>query len=154
TVIKVERPEGDETRRWIPPRWNASSAVFHTMNRGKQSVRIDLADQKGKAQLMALICDADVFIHNVRPDAVAKLGLGFDGLSAANPRLIYCDISGFGYKGPKRLHPGAKPLVQAYTGLMESTGEPDRQPVRIGQPVCDFTAGMWAVIAILALLQK
>src|SRR5690606_17287401 len=105
-VIKVERPEGDDARNWVPPTWQDSSPMFHSMNRGKRSVRLDLTTEDGRDALKQLVADADIFIQNLRPGVLAKLGLGSDVLMDVNPRLIYCEMGAFGHRGPKRWAPG------------------------------------------------
>lgn len=153
-VIKVERPEGDDARNWVPPVWHGSSPLFHAMNRNKRSVRIDFATAEGKEQLKRLVAGADILVQNLRPGVMRKLGLGPDVMHKVNPRLIYCDIGAYGATGPKKAAPGFEILFQAYTGLMNNTGEPDREPVRLGAPVCDITTGLWTVIGALSALRR
>ncbi len=130
-VVKVERPlTGDDTRSWGPPYWNGHGLTFIDMNREKRSVVIDLTTEEGRAQLLELVATADVFVQNMRPGSLAKLGFGPDELLACHPRLVYCDITGYGPTGPMQLEPAFDPMMQAYTGLMSITGEDGRPPVR------------------------
>jgi len=152
-VIKVERPDGgDETRHWGPPFWGEDAAVFHCINRNKRSVALDLKDADGIARCRELIGTADVLIHNLRPGALVKLGLGADTLTRDFPRLICAEISAFGHTGPLRMLPGYEILSQAFGGVMSITGESDRNPVRCGPSVCDFGSGMWLALGVLVAL--
>lgn len=154
-VIKVERPgSGDETRRWGPPFWGKDAAVFHSINGNKKSVALDLKDPQGQEDFKTLISGADVFLHNLRPGALGKLGLGPDELIDQFPRLIYAEISAFGHLGPLKMLPGYEILSQAFGGVISITGEAGRTPVRCGPSVCDFGSGMWLAIGILAALHE
>jgi crotonobetainyl-CoA:carnitine CoA-transferase CaiB-like acyl-CoA transferase len=153
-VIKVERPgRGDDTRSWGPPFWNGESASFLALNRNKRSIVLDLKNEDDRGHFRKLLADADVFIQNMRPAALAKLGLGHEEMSALNPRLVYCDMSGYGTGGPKSQMPAYDPLMQAYGGLMSLTGEQGRPPVRTPASILDQGTGMWTVIAVLAALR-
>lgn len=154
-VIKVERPgSGDETRRWGPPFWGDTAAVFHAVNGNKRSVALDLKDPGDLAKCKQLIGGADVLAHNLRPGALDRLGLGAAALAEQFPRLIYAEISAYGHTGPLKTHPGYEILSQAFGGIMNITGEPDRNPVRCGPSVCDFGSGMWLAIGVLAALHR
>ncbi len=154
-VIKVERPgSGDETRRWGPPFWGKDAAVFHAVNSNKKSVTLDLKDEKGREDFLTLVGGADIFLHNMRPGVLDKMGLGFTDLTTRFPRLIYGEISAFGHTGPLKMMPGYEILSQAFGGVMSMTGEADRPPVRCGPSICDFGSGMWLTIGILAALQE
>lgn len=154
-VIKVERPEGgDDCRNWTPPEWHGASPTFHAMNRNKRSVTIDLSSAEGREQLFRLVEGADIFVQNLRPGVTEKLGLGPEAMLERNPRLVYCDMGAFGHLGPKRHHPGFEILFQAYSGLMANTGEPDRDPVRMGAQICDFGTGLWTAFGALAALRQ
>ena len=153
-VIKVERPEGDESRRWTPPVWFGAAPTFHGVNRSKRSVSLDLTREEGRAGLMKLVRGADVFVQNLRPGVTAKLGLDPETLLRENPRLIYCDMGAFGHKGPKRLDPGFEVLFQAFSGLMDNTGDPDGDPMRLGAAVCDLGTGLWTALGALAGLRQ
>ena len=153
-VIKVERPEGDESRRWTPPVWFGAAPTFHGVNRSKRSVSLDLTTEEGRAGLLKLVRGADVFVQNLRPGVTAKLGLGPDRLLRENPLLVYCDMGAFGHKGPKRLDPGFEVLFQAFSGLMDNTGHPDGDPMRMGAAVCDLGTGLWTALGALAGLRQ
>jgi crotonobetainyl-CoA:carnitine CoA-transferase CaiB-like acyl-CoA transferase len=153
-VIKVEHPEGgDHSRGWGLAVADNASALFHSMNRDKLGVAIDLRDERAREELMLLIVSrADVVIQNLRPNSVEALGLGASELLRRKPQLIYCNISAFGRTGPLAAKPGYDPLMQAYGGLMSVTGEEGRPPVRVGVSIIDIGTGMWAVIGSLAAL--
>ena len=150
-VIKVERPDGDDTRRFLPPDIEGESAAFMMMNRNKRGIRLDLKTKAGKAALIRLIEQADCLIENYRHDTMAKLGLGYDELKKINPGLIYCEISGFGRTGPYRERGGFDLIAQGMSGLMSITGEaPGRPPVKVGAPVSDITAGILGAMGCAA----
>lgn len=154
-VVKVESPRGgDDARSWGPPFWHGASATFQAVNRNKDSVTLDLKTQQGRAKLFALLQEADVLIQNMRPGLLASLGLDAATVSAEYPHLIYCSIGAYGDKGPLKDQPGYDPLMQAFAGLMSVTGESGRPPVRIGPSIVDMGAGLWAVIGILAALER
>ncbi|MEP4264630.1 MAG: CoA transferase [Parasphingorhabdus sp.] len=150
-VIKVERPNGDDTRRFLPPDIEGESAAFMMMNRNKRGIRLDLKSEAGKAALIRLIEQADCLIENYRHDTMAKLGLGYDELKKINPGLIYCEISGFGRTGPYRERGGFDLIAQGMSGLMSITGEaPGRPPIKVGAPVSDITAGILGAMGCAA----
>src|SRR5215510_12906469 len=154
-VIKIERPEGgDDARSWGPPFVQGTSVIFQAMNRDKKSVTIDFKDPEQMTQLYRLIAQADIFIQNLRPGVTEELGLEPARLLETNPRLIYCSIAAFGHKGPLQLKPGYEILLQAFAGLMSTTGEEGGPPLRMGAPVVDFGTGMWTTIAALAALRR
>jgi len=158
-VVKVEAPEGDDTRHWGPPfvtrDTDVSAAYFHSCNRGKQSVTVDFRTAEGQAVVRALAKESDVLIENFKVDGLSKYGLDFASLQAINPRLIYCSITGFGQTGPYRHRPGYDFLMQGMGGIMSVTGEPGRQPQKMGVAVTDILTGLYSVIAIqAALLQR
>ena len=152
-VIKVESPEGDETRGWGPPFVEGESAYYLCVNRNKRSIVVDFKTETGRAVLQKLIRRSDVLVENFRPGTLARFSLDFGSASALNPALIYCSISGFGQTGPLRDKPGYDFMIQAMGGLMSITGEPDGAPTKAGVAVADLFAGQNAVIAILAALQ-
>ena len=155
-VIKVEAPEGDDTRRWGPPfitrDGETSAAYFHATNRGKSSVTCDFRTPEGQAQVRDLIRDADVLIENFKVGGLAKYGLDYASLRAVNPRLIYCSITGFGQTGPYAHRAGYDFIIQGMAGLMSVTGAPDGQPQKVGVAVTDLFTGVYAATAILAAL--
>ncbi|MBB3177976.1 CaiB/BaiF CoA-transferase family protein [Variovorax sp. Sphag1AA] len=151
-VVKLEAPEGDSSRS-IPPHFVAGeSAYFLGVNRSKRSIAIDMKQPEGLALAQRLISEADVVVENFRPGVAARIGLHVEALRAAHPRLIWASISGFGQTGPWRERPAYDMIVQALSGVMSLTGEPDRAAVRLGIPAGDIVAGMYAAIAINAAL--
>jgi crotonobetainyl-CoA:carnitine CoA-transferase CaiB-like acyl-CoA transferase len=154
-VVKVERPPlGDDTRRWGPPFWGADSAAFQGLNRNKRSLLLDLKDDEGKATLRALLAEADVLVQNLRPGRLADLGFGYDTVHELNPRLVYCEITGYGPEGPLKDRPAYDPLMQAFSGLMSLTGEEGGAPARIPASILDQGSAMWSVIGILDALRR
>ena len=158
-VVKVESPEGDDTRRWGPPfvenpdgTWDA--AYFHATNRGKRSVVADFATKEGRAKVFDLIRDADVLIENFKLGGLAKFGLDYESLREVNPRLIYCSITGFGQDGPYAARAGYDFIVQGMSGIMDLTGDPAGPPQKIGVAYADILTGLYAVIAIQAALRQ
>ena len=151
-VIKVEKvPGGDDSRRFLPPDIGGESAAFMMMNRNKRGIALDLKDAAGKAVLLRLLKTADVVTENYRTGTMERLGLGYEVLSADNPGLIYCAISGFGRSGPYAERGGFDLIAQGMSGLMSITGEgPDRQPVKMGAPITDITAGILGAMAVAA----
>ncbi len=155
TVFKIERPGlGDDSRRWAPPYWGEESASFLAYNRNKKSVCIELNHPRGLEVVLSMVEKADVFVHSLKPQSARARGLSYENLRARNPRLIFCAISGFGSHGPFSELPGYDPILQAYTGHMSITGNPDEPPVRMGAPVIDMGTGMWAFIGILIALME
>ncbi|TRW99442.1 CoA transferase [Paracoccus sp. M683] len=158
TVIKVEAPEGDDTRRWGPPFIqrddDRSAAYFHATNRGKSSVTADFRTPEGQQKVRDLIADADVLIENFKVGGLARYGLDFDSLKAVNPRLIYCSVTGFGQTGPYAHRAGYDYIIQGMSGLMSVTGSPDDQPQKVGVAVTDIFTGIYSAVGILAALQQ
>jgi formyl-CoA transferase len=152
-VIKVESPEGDETRGWGPPFAEGESAYYLCVNRNKRSIVVDFKTAEGRDIIRGLIKQSDVLVENFRPGSLARFSLDFGSASALNQNLIYCSITGFGQTGPLRDKPGYDFMIQAMGGLMSITGEPDGEPMKVGVAVADLFAGQNAVIAILAALQ-
>jgi crotonobetainyl-CoA:carnitine CoA-transferase CaiB-like acyl-CoA transferase len=154
-VIKVERPEvGDDTRHWGPPfAADGAAAYFHACNRGKSSLAIDLDDPDGRAKVRALVAEADVLIENFKVGGLARHGLDYHSLSALNPRLVYCSITGFGQTGPYKDRAGYDFIIQGMGGAMSLTGEPDGEPQKAGIAYADIFTGLYASVAILAALR-
>jgi len=153
TVIKVEQPgKGDDTRHFGPPYIAGESAYYLGLNRNKYSITIDFNDPDQKQRLLELISTATVLVENFRPGTLERQGLGYEALRAINPGLIYCSISGYGQNGPYAARPGYDFVAQAEAGIMAVTGEIDGEPQRVGSPVADNTAGMFACMSILAAL--
>ena len=157
-VIKVEAPEGDDTRRWGPPfithDGEQAAAYFHATNRGKRSVVCDFRTPEGQAAVRRLVADADVVIENFKVGGLAKYGLDYASLHALNPALIYCSITGFGQTGPYAHQPGYDFIIQGMAGLMSITGEAEGQPQKVGVAVVDIFTGVYASTAILAALHQ
>tara|TARA_R110000851_G_scaffold111501_7_gene234879 strand:- start:1594 stop:2769 length:1176 start_codon:yes stop_codon:yes gene_type:complete len=150
-VIKVEKPDGDDSRRFVPPAINGESAAYMMMNRNKRGLALNLKDPDAVQVLHRLLEEADVVIENYRMGTMERLGLGYDDLRAINPRLIYCEISGFGRTGPYAERGGFDLIAQGMSGLMSITGEgPGRPPVKTGAPVSDITAGIVAAMGVSA----
>src|SRR5438067_619824 len=154
-VIKVEPPQGDETRLWGPPfDKDGISAYFAGINRNKRTIALDLAKPDGRTVLLKLLEDADVLIENFKTGTMEKWGLGYDELAKKLPRLVHARVSGFGADGPLGGFPGYDAMIQASAGLVSVNGSPDGGPVRIGVPVVDLSTGMNACIGILMALYE
>lgn len=152
-VIKIERPgTGDDTRAWRPPETGGQSSTFLALNRNKKSICIDLDSAEGIAVLRKLTASADVVIHSLKPGSAESRGFGYEDLKACRPDLIYCAISAFGETGPMREMPGYDPLMQAFSGIMSVTGNPDDDPVRVSVSLIDMGTGMWAALGIVSAL--
>ncbi|AYJ87819.1 CoA transferase [Sphingomonas paeninsulae] len=157
-VVKVEQPgQGDDTRRWGPPfleDGSGDSAYYLCANRNKRSVAINMADPRGADLIRKMAADVDIVVENFRVGGLAKYGLDYATLSAINPRLIYCSITGFGQDGPYKDRGGYDFLVQGMSGLMSVTGRPDGEPgsgpMKVGIPISDLVTGLYATISILA----
>lgn len=157
-VIKVEAPEGDDTRRWGPPfierEGDRSAAYYHSANRGKRSVTIDFRTPEGQEQVRRLVADADVVIENFKVGGLAKYGLDYESLRQVNPRLVYCSVTGFGQTGPYAHRAGYDFIIQGMSGLMSITGDPAGQPQKVGVAVTDIFTGVYSATAILAALHQ
>ena len=151
-VIKVERPGTGDDARAIGPFIGGESAYFASVNRGKQSIALDLRDPADRSVLMALLARADVLVENFRPGTLARLGLGWETLSARFPGLVLASVSGFGQTGPWAQRPAYDIIAQAMGGLMSVTGPEGGPPVRVGTSIGDIAAGLFAAIGILAAL--
>jgi crotonobetainyl-CoA:carnitine CoA-transferase CaiB-like acyl-CoA transferase len=152
SVIKVEKvPDGDDSRRFLPPDIDGESAAFLMMNRNKRGIAVDLKQDGGREVVRRLLSSADVVIENYRLGTMERLGLGYEELRRSNPGLIYCEVSGFGRTGPYADRGGFDLIAQGMSGLMSITGEgPGRPPVKVGAPVTDITAGILATMGVLA----
>lgn len=153
-VIKVERPDGGDDSRHIGPFKDGESAYFASINRGKESIALDLKAPADRAVFEALLGRADVLVENYRPGVMAKLGYGWDALRARWPRLVYAAASGFGHTGPDREKAAYDMVVQAMGGIMSVTGWPGGPPTRVGTSVGDIAAGLFTVIGILSALHE
>jgi crotonobetainyl-CoA:carnitine CoA-transferase CaiB-like acyl-CoA transferase len=150
-VIKVEGPDGDGMRQW-PPLRDGFSENFASVNRNKRSVVLDLKSEDGSRAARALIMSAHIVIENNRPGVMDRLGLGYASFKDARPDLIYCSISAFGQSGPRVNEGGFDLTIQALSGIMSVTGEPNSAPVKCGVPVSDFGSGLYGAFAVMALL--
>jgi crotonobetainyl-CoA:carnitine CoA-transferase CaiB-like acyl-CoA transferase len=154
-VIKVESPDGDDTRQWGPPFWGGEGPVFLAANRNKRSIALDLRTDLAREAMDRLVRRSDVLLESFRPGAIERLGYGHEWAHSRNPRLVYCSVTPYGDRGDLRDRPGYDPLLQAFSGIMSVTGEPDRPPVRVGVSLIDMGTGMWAAMSVLAaLLQR
>ncbi|MGV6873610.1 CaiB/BaiF CoA transferase family protein [Pseudochelatococcus sp. B33] len=156
TVVKVESPEGDDTRQWGPPFIDdgaeRAAAYFHSCNRGKHSITADFGRQEDLDRVRRLIAGADVVIENFKVGGLTKFGLDSASLRAANPGLVYCSITGFGQSGPYAHRAGYDFIIQAMSGIMDLTGAPDGEPQKMGVAFADIFTGLYAVIAIQSAL--
>ena len=154
-VIKVEKPDGgDDARGWGPPFAGDASLYFHSQNRNKRSVTLDIKSPQDIESLNHLLSDADIVIQNLRPGVVEDAGIGPEAMLARHPRLIYCSIWAFGYTGPLRMKPGFDPLLQAFGGMMSVTGQADGPPTFCGASINDKATGLFCVIGALAALRQ
>lgn len=157
-VIKVESPEGDDTRGWGPPfieiDGEKSAAYFHACNRGKRSVIADFGKPEDREFVRALLKDADVVIENFKVGGLKKFGLDYESLKEINPRLVYCSVTGFGQDGPYAARAGYDFMIQGMSGFMDLTGEPDGPPEKIGVALADIITGLYGTIAIQAALAQ
>ncbi|HEX7738786.1 MAG TPA: CoA transferase, partial [Marmoricola sp.] len=153
-VVKVEGPGGDDTRSWLPPVRDGVSTYYLGVNRNKRSISLDFRDPDDLVVAQELARRADVVVENFKPGGLARFGLDYDTVAAGNPRVVYASISGFG-SGPEGSSlPGYDLIVQAISGLMSLTGEPDGKPLRAGISVFDVMAGLHATIGVLAALNS
>lgn len=162
-VVKVESPEGDDTRQWGPPfiertapdgTVDRSASYFHVANRGKRSVVCDFRTPEGQARVRELVADADVVIENFKVGGLARYGLDWPSLREVNPRLVYCSITGFGQTGPYAGRAGYDYILQGMSGLMSVTGDPAGQPQKTGVAIVDLFTGVYAVVGVLAALHQ
>lgn len=152
-IIKIEEPEqGDETRSWTPF-WNGESTQFLSFNRNKRSLSLNLKERQAIDIVLELAAKADVMIESFRNGALDRMGLGYKAVSKINPGIVYCSISGYGRTGPMADKPGYDLIIQAYSGLMDLTGEPDGMPLRVGFSLVDLFAGMMAYGSIVTALR-
>jgi len=157
SVVKVEGLAGDDTRQWGPPSIDnhdgtRDAAYFHSTNRGKRSIAVDLSRPDGQAIVRKLVADADVLIENFKVGGLQRFGLDYDSLHRLNPRLVYCSITGFGQDGPYAHRPGYDFMIQGMGGIMDLTGDPSGEPQKTGVAFADLFTGLYSVIAIQAAL--
>ena len=153
-VLKVEPPQGDDTRTWGPPFRDGVASYYFGLNRNKRIQFLDLASDAGKAQVKALMAQADVVVENFKVGTMEKWGIGFEQMQHEFPHLIWCRVTGFGSDGPLGSLPGYDAAIQAMAGLMSINGEADRDPLRVGLPVVDMVTGLNAVIGVLLALHE
>lgn len=159
-VIKVESPQGDDTRGWGPPfvkdeaGADRDAAYFHACNRGKRSIAVDFRTQEGQDLVRRLVANADILVENFKVGGLAKYGLDYDSLSKVNPKLIYCSITGFGQDGPYAHRAGYDFMIQGMGGIMDLTGDPEGDPQKIGVAFADIFTGLYGVIGVLAALRR
>ncbi|GAB3653380.1 CaiB/BaiF CoA transferase family protein [Ramlibacter alkalitolerans] len=153
-VLKIEPPQGDETRTWGPPFEHGVASYYMGLNRNKRGLRLDLAGEAGREQLLGLLAGADVLIENFKTGTMERWGIGYEALAARFPRLVHCRVSGYGADGPLGGLPGYDAALQALCGLMSVNGETGGEPLRVGLPVVDMVTGLNATIGILLALQE
>lgn len=157
-VLKIESPEGDDTRKWGPPfierDGDKTAAYFHAANRGKDSIALDFRDAGDRAKLLDLIRDADVLIENFKVGGLKKYGLDYDSVKQINPGLVYASVTGFGQDGPYAHRAGYDFLIQGMSGIMDLTGDPEGEPQKIGVAFADIFTGLYGVIGIQAALAE
>jgi len=154
TVIKIEPPGGDMGRAWGPPFWGSLGALFLSVSRGKRSIVLDLKKEAGMEVLRRIAGECDVFLQSSRPGVAERLGFDYEAIKALRPDVIYASVSAYGKTGPMKNAPGYDPLIQAYSGLMSTTGHVGGPPTRVGGAVVDYGTGMWAAIGVLAALRE
>ncbi|ALE83064.1 CoA transferase [Pseudonocardia sp. TMWB2A] len=153
-VVKVEPPGTGDPTRSAGPFLDGESSPFLRLNRNKESVVLDLKDERGRAAFLALVDRADVVVENLRPGAMDRLGLGYEALAQRRPELVYASASGWGVDGAAATRPGLDIMAQAASGLMSVTGEPDGDPVKVGVPVCDLVTALYVALAVTAALRE
>ena len=154
-VVKVEKPEGDDARKWGPPFLDGVAATFQALNRNKRSVVARLRDPEERSRIIAyIVARADVVLQNLRPGQADAMGVGAEALLKLKPELVYCNMGAFGAKGPLARHPGYDPLMQAFGGIMSVLGEPGRPSVRVGPSIIDAGTAMWAALGIVSALLR
>jgi CoA:oxalate CoA-transferase len=151
-VIKVEDPRGGDDSRHFEPFFQGQSAYFASLNRGKESIALNLKEAAGREVFLKLIHCGDVLVENFRPGTLERLGLGYEQLREENPRLIYAAVSGFGHTGPWATRPAYDLIVQALGGLMSVTGQPGGQPTKAGTSIGDITGGLFLAVGISSAL--
>jgi crotonobetainyl-CoA:carnitine CoA-transferase CaiB-like acyl-CoA transferase len=153
-VLKIEPPQGDDTRTWGPPFKDGVASYYHGLNRNKRVQHLDLSSPEGRDALMSLLPKADVLVENFKTGTMERWGIGYDTLSQRFPGLVWCRVSGFGADGPLGALPGYDAAVQAMTGIMSINGEAEGGPLRVGLPVVDMVTGLNATIGVLLALQE
>lgn len=152
-VVKVEHPDGGDPVRSVGPYVAGQSSPFARLNRNKRSIALDIKAQQGKRVLRRLLAGVDVFVENLRPGALSRLGYDYETVREINPRIIYVSASGWGQDGPLAALPGLDIMAQARSGLMSITGSPQGDPVKVGVPICDLVCGLYVALAVLGALR-
>lgn len=152
-ILKIERRGAGDPSRAMDPKAGASSAVYESLNRGKASLALDLKREEDVATALGLVEEHQVLVESFRPGVMDRLGLGYEAVRRRNPGIIYCSVSGFGYEGMGRDMKAYDPLIQAFAGHLEMTGDKDGQPSRSGASLVDVSAGMWSALGILSALR-
>ena len=153
-VLKVEPPQGDDTRTWGPPFRDGVASYYFGLNRNKRIQSMDLASPEGQREIQALMAQADVVVENFKVGTMEKWGIGYEQMQHVFPHLVWCRVTGFGADGPLGSLPGYDAAIQAMAGLMSINGEADRDPLRVGLPVVDMVTGLNAVIGVLLALHE
>ena len=153
-VVKVEPPGGDPARKWGPPFWGEDAPLFLAFNRNKRSIVVDLRTPEGQDVIERLIAQSDVLVQAFRKGVMDRFGFGYEAVRRKHPRLIYASLTGYGSEGPHADSPGYDPLLQAYSGIMSITGQPDGPPARVGGSVVDIGSGNLIALGVLAALRK
>ena len=153
-VVKVEPPGGDPARKWGPPFWGDDAPLFLAFNRNKRSIVVDLKSPQGQDVVERLTARADVLVQAFRKGVIEKFGFGYEDVKRRHPKLIYASLTGYGSEGPYAGSPGYDPLLQAYSGIMSITGQPDGPPARVGGSVVDIGSGNLIALGVLAALRK
>ncbi len=153
-VVKVEPPGGDPARMWGPPFVGGNSHLFQTVNRNKRGVVLDLKTERGRERALELAAGSDVVLQALRRGAAERLGIGHEAVRAVNPGVVYVSVTAHGTEGPLADDPGYDPLMQARSGLMSVTGDPDGDPARVGTSIVDLGTGMWTAIAVMGALME
>ncbi|MFN9469849.1 CaiB/BaiF CoA transferase family protein [Acidovorax sp.] len=153
-VLKVEPPQGDDTRTWGPPFKDGVASYYQGLNRNKRCMHLDLGSPEGREALLALLAEADVLVENFKSGTMERWGIGYEELSRRFPRLVWCRVTGFGSDGPLGALPGYDAAVQAMAGIMSINGEAEGGPLRVGLPVVDMVTGLNAVIGVLLALHE
>ncbi|OGA22459.1 MAG: carnitine dehydratase [Betaproteobacteria bacterium RIFCSPLOWO2_02_FULL_65_24] len=154
-MVKIEKPQGDDARKWGPPFLDGVAATFQSLNRNKRSAVCDLRDETQRSALADfIVARADVVLQNLRPGQLDALGLGAAALLERKPSLVYCNLGAFGTRGPLAGQPGYDPLMQAFGGIMSVVGEEGRPPVRVGPSIIDMGTALWAAVGVLAALLR
>jgi crotonobetainyl-CoA:carnitine CoA-transferase CaiB-like acyl-CoA transferase len=153
-VLKIEPPQGDDTRTWGPPFRDGVASYYHGLNRNKRIQHLDLGTTAGRERLLELLAQADILVENFKTGTMERWGIGYEALAQRFPRLIWCRVSGFGADGPLGGLPGYDAAIQAMSGIMSVNGEAGGEPLRVGLPVVDMVTGLNAVIGVLLALQE